>query len=645
MIEIGAIIDGRYEILKEIGRGGMSVVYLAMDNRLNKSLVVKDIRKRSGKDNQILINSLVVEANMLKKLEHSALPRIYDIIESKGDIYVVMDYIEGQSLKEVLDAHKKLPANDVIQWAKQLSDVLEYLHTRKPHPIIYRDMKPDNIMLTPNGKIKLIDFGIAREYKHERSNDTVNLGTKGYAAPEQISGKQTDVRTDIYSLGITLYHLVTGRSLNEPPFEVRPIRQWDASLPEGLEHIIHKCTRTEPEQRYQSCSELSYDLANIEKLTEGYKKILYSKLIRFVIPVILFFLFTTTTILGYNGIQREQFEQYVHLMNQARNELIDGNDSRAIQLMELAIEENNQRAEAYINILNAHINRGDVDGGLAKIEQYMNQGYGRIDRNDDVLFKVGMTYFDLKRDYTKALYYFRQIDEESLPDAKYYKILATTLSNLNIDYQSFSAELIAFEQYNDNLAHNEKKVENYHALANIYLSYKGQITDANSQAISILEKATGLLNILDDDNLTMRYQTVFIRNLAQAHRSRGLERDQGELANDDFVEAIEYYNWLLDLTINYEEQIELTIGSIYQEMGQFSQATRQFEQMIQDYPQSIEAYVRLANLLIDLELEKAEASRNFQRARDVYQQASELEATDNERLQRLKRRLEQLSVL
>ena len=136
MLEIGTIVDGRYEILKEIGRGGMSIVYLAMDNRLNKSLVVKDIRKRAEKDNDLLINSLVVEANMLKKLEHNSLPRIYDIIESKGDIYVVMDYIEGQSLKEVLDVHGKLPAKDVIRWAKQLSDVLEYLHTRKPNPII-----------------------------------------------------------------------------------------------------------------------------------------------------------------------------------------------------------------------------------------------------------------------------------------------------------------------------------------------------------------------------------------------------------------------------------------------------------------------------------------------------------------------------
>ncbi|SEO61091.1 serine/threonine protein kinase [Amphibacillus marinus] len=641
MLKIGTIVDGRYEILKEIGRGGMSVVYLAMDNRLNKSLVVKDIRKRKGKDNELLINSLVVEANMLKRLEHHALPRIYDIIESKGDIYVVMDYIEGQSLKEVLDSHGRLPAKDVIKWARQLSDVLDYLHTREP-PIVYRDMKPDNIMLTPNGKIKLIDFGIAREYKVNHSTDTVNLGTKGYASPEQLSGKQTDARTDIYSLGVTLYHLVTGRSLSEPPFEVRPIRQWDASLPEGLEHIIHRCTQTEPDQRYQSCAELSYDLANIDKLTQGYKKKLYQRLVAFIIPFLFFFVFSTTTILGYNGMRQEQFEHYVDLINQARSELIDGNDSRAIQLMEAAIEEDNRRAEAYINILNIYINRGDVDSGLDKLEQYINQGYGRIDTDDNVLFKVGMTYFDLKRDYSRALHYFRQINEEVLPDVIYYKTLATTLSSLNIEYQAFSEELHDLEAYTDSLPNDQKKIDNYQALANIYLSYKAQIDQANTRAIDILEKANELLTILNDETLSIQYQELFIRNLAQAYYSRGIEND----AIADFEQAIDYYSRLLEEGIANEERVRITIGSIYQEMGRHSLAIAQFEQIIDDNPDLIEGYVRLANLLIDLEQERDEVERSYQAARDLYEQANEQDgATEHENLQRLRRRLENLSVL
>ena len=125
----------------------------------------------------------------------------------------------------------------------QICEALEYLHTRKP-AIIYRDMKPSNVMLKPDGNIKIIDFGIAREYKEQSLADTVSLGTKGYAAPEQFGGKgQTAARTDVYCLGVTLYHLVTGHSPCDPPYEIYPIRHWNPQLDPGLEAVIEKCTQ------------------------------------------------------------------------------------------------------------------------------------------------------------------------------------------------------------------------------------------------------------------------------------------------------------------------------------------------------------------------------------------------------------------
>ena len=189
MITIGSVVDGKYEILKLIGQGGMSKVYLAMDKRLNKQWAVKEIEKKArDKNNQVIIQSAIVEANMIKKLDHPCLPRIVDIIDNGNVIYVIMDYIEGEPLDKVLNEYGAQPQDAVIDWAKQLCEALEYLHTRKP-PIIYRDMKPANIMLKPDGYLKLIDFGIAREYKEQNLADTVSLGTKGYAAPEQFGGK------------------------------------------------------------------------------------------------------------------------------------------------------------------------------------------------------------------------------------------------------------------------------------------------------------------------------------------------------------------------------------------------------------------------------------------------------------------------
>ena len=283
MTEIGTVIDGKYEILKEIGHGGMSTVYLAMDKRLNKQWAVKEIRKKgSGKNDEIVVNSLLAEANLMKRLDHPALPRIVDIIDNGITIYVVMDYIEGESLDKILSEYGAQPEDRVVEWAKQLCDALSYLHSQKP-PIIYRDMKPANVMLKPEGNIKIIDFGIAREYKEQNLSDTTVLGTKGYAPPEQYSG-QTDPRSDIFALGMTMHHLLTGIDpRNGEPYA--PVRQWNPELSEGIEIIIDRCVEPAAENRYQSCSDLLYDLEHPELITKGFKKKQKRKLISFIVAL------------------------------------------------------------------------------------------------------------------------------------------------------------------------------------------------------------------------------------------------------------------------------------------------------------------------------------------------------------------------
>lgn len=270
MLEVGSLLDGKYKILNEIGHGGMSVVYLALNERANKTWAVKEVRKDGGNDSSVVSQNLVAETEMLKKLDHPNLPSIIDVIDKDDSFIIVMDYIEGNSLQHLLDNHGRQNPDKVVEWAKQLCDVLGYLHSRKP-PIIYRDMKPANVMLRPNGDVSLIDFGTAREYKITSTGDTTWLGTRGYAAPEQF-GKmgQTDGRTDIYNLGATMFHLVTGiapvgqDTLVHPIGEIIP--QYAGS---GLEEVILKCCKYYPDERYQSCAELMYAL---EHVNEGNKK-------------------------------------------------------------------------------------------------------------------------------------------------------------------------------------------------------------------------------------------------------------------------------------------------------------------------------------------------------------------------------------
>jgi serine/threonine-protein kinase len=277
MQEPGALVDNKYEILAKVGEGGMSCVYLARDQRLNKQWAIKEVKQTGNRrQDELIAQSFITEANMMKKLDHPMLPRIVDIVTQDASIFVVMDYVEGQSLEQIVKQHGPQPQESVIAWGKDLSQALEYLHSCSP-PIIYRDMKPANVMLKPDGTVRIIDFGIARELKEQQADekvgDTTMLGTRGYAAPEQFGGiGQTDRRTDIYCLGATLYNLLTGKSPADPPYEMYPIRQIDSALSPGLEKIIATCTQQNPDARYQSCAELYYALENYERVDDAHIK-------------------------------------------------------------------------------------------------------------------------------------------------------------------------------------------------------------------------------------------------------------------------------------------------------------------------------------------------------------------------------------
>lgn len=395
MAERGTIIDGKYEILKKIGQGGMSKVYLAMDQRLNKQWAVKEIQRHArDRNNAIKIQSLITEANLMKQLDHPTLPRIVDIIESKDVIYVIMDYIEGEPLSRILREEGAQPQKQVIQWAKQLCEVLNYLHTRKP-PIVYRDMKPSNVMLKPDGTVKLIDFGIAREYKETSIEDTTSLGTRGYAAPEQFGGQgQTDARTDIYCLGATLYHLVTGKNPSEPPYEMRPIRDWKPSLSGGLENIILKCTQPNPEDRYQSCAELMYDLNHYEAVDGEYRDAQRKKLRLFICAAALSVLFFAGGAGGQAMKAAANNSSYESVYQRAIKQTSD--IEKAKMLIEaIAIKPNS--FEAYESLLDAY--KGDAEFDLQEEEQLkkcLEEHLGLLQEEEEygeLAFEIGKLYW------------------------------------------------------------------------------------------------------------------------------------------------------------------------------------------------------------------------------------------------------------
>lgn len=288
MLEIGSLVDGKYKILSEIGHGGMSVVYMAINEKANKTWAVKEVRKDGKMDFNTVRQGLMAEIETLKKLKHPNLPSIVDVIEDEDSFIIVMDYIEGRSLDKIIEENGAQPESFVVEWAKQLCDVFGYLHSRTP-AIIYRDMKPANVMLKPDGNIMVIDFGTAKNYEIDLG-ETTGIGTIGYAAPEQYIGSglgRTDARTDIYCLGITLYHLLTNVDPCKNLISDKSIRAVNPALSHGLDAIIKKCTEHQPDDRYQTCAELMYDLENYEILEPLYKKKQKRKLGSFLITIIL----------------------------------------------------------------------------------------------------------------------------------------------------------------------------------------------------------------------------------------------------------------------------------------------------------------------------------------------------------------------
>src|ERR1019366_1126581 len=266
------IIAKRYHILARIGEGGFGTVYKARDQQQHGKIVaIKEINMaaRSAQEKIEITDTFNREITMLTELRHKNLPRISHHFTDPEHWYIVMDYIEGQTLEELLarSPRGRLSTRQVIQIGMALCDVLAYLHSQKPS-IIFRDVKPGNIMLTPRGHLYLIDFGIARRYRPDQTRDTGSLGSPGHAAPEQYGrGARTTLETDIYGLGATLQTLLTGKE----PLEIR--QQGlppDVRIPWKLQALFIQMMDQDPSMRPHTMTNVKSSLTNLNTTTRAF---------------------------------------------------------------------------------------------------------------------------------------------------------------------------------------------------------------------------------------------------------------------------------------------------------------------------------------------------------------------------------------
>lgn len=626
MTREGTVLDGKYEIWKEVGRGGMSIVYLARDNRLNKQWAVKEIKNDGSKSTRTLLKGLEREANILKNVDHPVLPRIVDIINQEGVIYVVMDFIEGETISDRLKKEGAQPQELVIEWGLQLASALDYLHNMNP-PVIYRDMKPSNVMIKPEGGVKLIDFGTAKEYDVENNADTTALGTRGYAAPEQFGDSKgrgiynTDERTDIYNLGATLYHIVTGMNPCEPPYEIRPIREWNPSLSSGLEKILLKCTQADPKDRYQNCSELMYALEHYDELDDAYKKKNKRKMAAFVSTAVLAVVAGVTSFIGYSGLQKIKLDNYNTYIETGNSYRVEGNYTEAAEQYKKAFELDGSDAEAYDKYIQVYVDASneyksdgtavlDLETGLNVVSNRIKSGYDNVDKNSEVLYKLAITYFDEMDDYKTASKYFSMIDADDKDYgelAQYYGSVALILSSTNVNTAELMEQINNFAAYNEQEYTNQNvnKFINYKMIGRIYATYitadgiAEQAERVMSQAVLDLEEYTGT------DIYTNNYFYSYYDNLVVIYENLAKHAEDEMSVKQYYADVITYcdeYLNILDIKISETDSGFMGIGGDFDNeyntayYNKMSKKASCYEAM-GEYDKAIAAFVEAENAL------------------------------------------------
>jgi ABC-type branched-subunit amino acid transport system substrate-binding protein len=263
------ILQKRYRVLRSLGRGGLGAVFLCDDLRLpGRQWALKQMNSPQPELFEKFRESFSREAGTLSQLKHPNLPDLVDYFEEGQDLFLVMEYVEGENLAEYVRRRGPLPESEAFRIGLTLLDILEYLHARRP-PVIFRDLKPENVMVGTDGTIKLIDFGLARRFAPEKRHDTMPSGSVGYAAPEQWEDQaQTDARSDIYSWGATMAHLLSGK-IPSPVFPLAALPKESGTVGSAARAILERCTRARAGDRYPSVEALAAEVRTLLSSCEG----------------------------------------------------------------------------------------------------------------------------------------------------------------------------------------------------------------------------------------------------------------------------------------------------------------------------------------------------------------------------------------
>ena len=590
MDAIGEVLRNRYEIIARIGKGGMSSVYLARDRMLDSLWAVKQMKNEPSE----ISDNFNKEVELLAMLAHPAIPRIVDRVEQGGHDYVVMDFIDGVSLGEIIREKGPEDAVDIVNWSKQLCDVLIYLHTGAARrPIIYCDLKPDNIMLTPLGRIFLIDFGAARR-PGAPDNLSAAIGTKGYAAPEQyLDGSRIlDVRTDIYAFGATLFYLTFGHTPRSPPQDCSYSREINSTFSEGLVWIIQACCQENPGKRYLNFDQVLRDLCQIEQLNRGYRRRMKSHLYLFIVSWLVSLLAALCVFIGAERMQMTRREEHALLLNRGKIAEQGGDRRAAAAHYHLAISGEPDDHEAYMLLYQALLPDPTDENATVKTKEAIDElrkhyldnrwsikfqdprlawmiAKGCLEVNDPV-------YSSFAREYLLIVEESDLIAQGVLDDAevKAYSLIAAHLSGslLNMDFALFSEALNQLEAAcGSPTMRVDEQLGNYFLLIRLYITYSNHLADVWTRIDEIAEQAKTLIDE-HQDSADMKFNQIvnLYQTVASAQSSRGFavrDRDEQRMR---FEKSLKWFGYLDDLKVELNALSLFKKGNVFYALFELS---------------------------------------------------------------------------
>lgn len=441
--------------------------------------------------------------------------------------------------------------------------------------------------------------------------------------------QQTDERTDIYNLGATLYHLLTGKSPALPPYEIYPIRQWNPALSAGLEKVIVKCTQKSPEDRFASCKELLFALEHFNELDDKFILGQKKKLAVFLLSSFLCLAGLYCGIYGLYSIGRENRRNYNDYLTDASILIAAQGDTTMIdphivEMYRLAIEVSPSSSQAYIQLLDYYLKKGkgQTRNGLTLISSMIASGKGNLRGNSDLMMKIGELYFsgnpmdeEFLPDYTRANQFFSLVDEKKFPQVQYYRTLSRYLSELNPDWNAMAEDMNNMVAYIDDGSNLEYKIMSYVKLADIYRSNASNLSQTGIEpfgyAIQLLEKSNQLLeNPYIAEDVKEKYKPEVLVGLADSYYRKGNLKTE-ENSEENFMKSIGYYTQYMDYipeksTIVYQNKI----ADIYKSNQDYAKAGEIYKRIIEDYPQDAAAFVSYATMAL-IELKDIDLAKNL----------------------------------